>query len=152
MLAQRYVRSMHSDADDLADLGRRLVGAWTTEATHPMLPGESITGTSEVEWMEGERFLIYRTHTDHPQIPDSLSVLGETQMHYFDTRGVHRLFDLTVTSDGWSITRGQGAEEFAQRMMFTFDDAGRTMDCRTQLCRDGATWVDDLMATYRRRG
>jgi hypothetical protein len=138
-------------SQDLADLGRRFVGSWATEATHPLLPGETITGSGEVEWMEGQRFLIYRTRTQHPEIPDSLSVLGDTHMHYFDVRGVYRLFDLAVTADGWSITRDKGNEHFGQRMMFTFDDAGRTMAGRTQLCRDGVTWVDDLMTTYRRR-
>ena len=43
----------------LQDLGRRLAGRWTTEATHPALPGAAIAGTSECEWLAGERFLIY---------------------------------------------------------------------------------------------
>ncbi len=56
---------------DLQKLGRRLVGRWTTEATHPGLPGAIVTGSSEIEWLEGEHFLIYRSGYDHPDIPDS---------------------------------------------------------------------------------
>ena len=91
---------------DLQDLGRRLVGRWTTEATHPGLPGAIVRGSSEIEWLEGERFLIYRSSYDHPAIPDSISIIGDTdglRMHYFDTRGVHRIFKVTVTSEGWEM-------------------------------------------------
>jgi hypothetical protein len=75
---------------DLQKLGPRLVGQWTTEATHPARPGTVILGSSQVEWLEGERFLIYRTYYDHPDFPDAISIIGNTdgfQMHYFDTRG-----------------------------------------------------------------
>jgi hypothetical protein len=39
---------------DLQDLGRRLVGRWTTEATHPGLPGAFVRGSSEIQWLEDE--------------------------------------------------------------------------------------------------
>ena len=32
-------------------------GAWTTVATHPMMPGEVVTGTATYEWLGG-RFLV----------------------------------------------------------------------------------------------
>jgi hypothetical protein len=63
---------------DLQILGQRLLGAWTTEATHPYLPGAVIRGSSEIEWLEGERFLIYRSSYDHPDIPDAISIIGDT--------------------------------------------------------------------------
>ena len=89
---------------DLQSLGKRLVGGWTTEATHPGLPGAVIHGSSEIEWLEGERFLIYRTRYDHPDIPDGVSIIGAptaSNTHYFDTRGVHRIYDVKVTDEGW---------------------------------------------------
>ena len=91
-------------ATDLQDLGRRLVGRWTTEATHPAVPRTVISGSSQLEWLEGEQFLVYRTHYDHADFPDAISIIGDTDglhMHYFDTRGVYRLFTLTVSADGW---------------------------------------------------
>jgi hypothetical protein len=42
----------------------RLVGRWNTVASHPALPGVVVHGTAEVEWLEGERFLIVRSRTD----------------------------------------------------------------------------------------
>jgi len=32
----------------------RLVGRWTTEATHPMVPGVVVRGATHIEWLEGE--------------------------------------------------------------------------------------------------
>ena len=147
---------------DLQDLGRRLVGRWTTEATHRGLPGAIIRGSSEIEWLEGERFLIYRSSYDHPDIPDSISIIGDTdglRMHYFDTRGVHRIFKLTVTGEGWEMTmdRHSSAGSFAspdapfsQRITYTFEDEDRTMSGKAMLSYDNVKWDDDLEITCRR--
>ena len=62
------------NATDLKSLNR-LVGGWTTEATHPMMPGVVVRGTADVKWLEGERFLIVRARTDHPDFPDSISII-----------------------------------------------------------------------------
>src|SRR5829696_6619259 len=56
----------------------RLVGVWTTEATHPAMPGTVVRGTAIIEWLEGGRFLIHRARTDHPDFPDSISIVGDT--------------------------------------------------------------------------
>jgi len=147
---------------DLQDLGRRLVGRWTTEATHRGLPGAIIRGSSEVEWLEGERFLIYRSSYDHPDIPDSISIIGDTdglRMHYFDTRGVHRIFKVTVTGEEWEMTmdRHSSAGSFAspdapfsQRITYTFEDEDRTMSGKAMLSYDNVKWDDDLEITCRR--
>jgi hypothetical protein len=142
---------------DLADLGRRLVGRWTTEATHVQMPGTVISGSSQIEWLDGERFLVYWTHNDHHDFPDALSVLGDTggrlAMHYFDSRGVYRLYDVTVYEDGWGISMEKGADQpFAQRVTFTFDHEGRTMTGRGELSHDGETWEDDIAVTYQLAG
>jgi hypothetical protein len=147
---------------DLQSLGDRLAGRWTTEATHPGLPGTVIRGASEVEWLPGERFLIYRTSYDHPDIPDGISIIGDTDglhMHYFDTRGVHRIYDVKVTDEGWEMAMDQDSpagsfaspdERFSQRMLFTFDDEDRTIRGKGKLSHDNVIWEDDLQITYRR--
>jgi hypothetical protein len=147
---------------DLQTLGRRLVGRWTVEATHPAIPGTVVPGTADVEWLTGERFLILRTTADHPDFPDATWIVGDTaglQVHYFDSRGVHRVYDVTVTAEGWTFAMGKdptasayasGHEPFAQRTTYTFSDGDRTMVCLTQMSTDDVTWVHDLEATYRR--
>ena len=142
---------------DLERLGRRLIGTWTTEATHPAVPGTVVSGTADVEWLEGERFLIFRSHNDHPDFPDSISILGDTdglKWHYFDSRGVHRVYELRVTDDGWEVGRdvaAADAETFSQRLTVTFKDGDGAMDGRSAISYDNETWQDDLQITYRRR-
>jgi len=147
----------------------RLVGTWTTEATHPALPGVAVHGTAIIEWLEGERFLIHRARTDHPDFPDSISVIGSTgrdrvddarssssaasesglRMHYYDSRGVFRVYDVSIDDAAWRIWRD--ASEFSQRFVGTFADGGETIDGRWELCQDDRQWKSDLEITYRRR-
>jgi hypothetical protein len=142
---------------DLESLGGRLVGVWTTEATHPAVPGTIVTGTADVEWLEGERFLVFRAHNDHPDFPDSISILGDTdglEWHYFDSRGVHRIYELGVTDDAWVISRdaaGRDAQAFSQRLTVTFEDGDGVMEGRSKISFDDETWQDDLQITYRRQ-
>jgi hypothetical protein len=137
---------------DLRSLGARLVGRWTTEATHPGLPGVILTGYSEIEWLEGERFLIDRSHHDHPDVPDAISIIGDTdglQMHYFDSRGVYRIYETSVTDEGWEIAMDANAP-FWQRMTFFFEDDEQTIAGHGKLSHDGVHWEDDLQIMYRR--
>jgi hypothetical protein len=153
----------------LEHLGR-LVGTWTTDATHPAFPGLVVHGIAVVEWLEGEQFLIHRARTDHPDFPDSISIIGFTErdrvgdqpdqgsavatesrmsMHYFDSRGVFRVYSSTVDEEAWRFWRD--APGFSQRFTGTFADGGDTIVGHSQLCEDDIHWNDDLKITYRRR-
>jgi hypothetical protein len=148
----------------------RLVGTWTTEATHPALPGVVVRGTVIIEWLEGERFLIHRARTDHPDFPDAISIIGFTQrdrvdnapgtdpsaagkpqlnMHYFDSRGVFRVYDVSI--DDASLRFWRDAPGFSQRFTGTFADGVDAIVGRWQLSRDDLSWDDDLQIEYRRR-
>ena len=75
----------------------RFIGRWETEGSHPLLPGEAIRGTSSFEWLDGERFLIWRAKYEHPEIPErdlrsSASRADQLSMHYFDHRGEYRTY------------------------------------------------------------
>jgi hypothetical protein len=148
---------------ELERLGRRLVGASTAEASHPEVPATTVSGGAEVQLLEGERFLIFRTHNDHPDFPDSIATIGDTdglQMHYFDSRGVHRIYEMRVTDDRWGIARnaagrdapeiGRNEPEFSQQLTVTFEDDDNTMAERSKLSFDNTTWQDDLQITYLR--
>jgi hypothetical protein len=129
-----------------------LVGTWTIEATHVALPGAVVSGESTFEWLEGKRFLIQRSRYDHPEIPDAMAVLGVTDdqlsMHYFDSRGVYRVYALSLSEGTWRFSRD--APGFSQRFTGTFSDDGNTITGRSELSKDGSTWADDLLITYRR--
>jgi hypothetical protein len=147
---------------EFQDLGRRLVGDWTTEATHPQMPGVVIAGSSTYEWLDGQRFVIFRSHYEHPDIPDGISIMGDTNglhMHYFDSRGVYRLYELKVLGDGWATEMkrdspagsfASGSAPFSQRMTCCFEDADQTMSGKGRMSHDDLHWDDDLQITYRR--
>ena len=147
----------------------RLVGTWTSQATHPALPGIVVQGTPVIEWLEGERFLIHRARSNHPVFPGAISIIGITDrdrvettttdhatvdkdsglsMHYFDSRGVFRVYDVAIDDQAWHLSRH--APGISQRFTGTFADHGDTIAGRWQLCLDDITWNDDLQITYRR--
>lgn len=74
-----------------------------------MLPGESIRGTNILEWLDGQRFEIWRSHYDHPEIPDGITVIGVTDgqpsMHYVDQRGVYRVYAVSLDQASWRYWR-----------------------------------------------
>lgn len=144
----------------------QLVGTWDLQATHPSIPGLVVRGTAEVAWLEGQRFLVHRANMEHPDFPSSISILGRMDrdrvadahtgageprlcMHYFDSRGLFRVFELSVGRDAWSLERL--APGFSQRFRGTFVEGGGLIEGRWQLCGDHAHWRDDLEITYRRR-
>jgi len=126
------------------------------------MPGAVIAGWSTFEWLDGERFLIFRSHYEHPDVPDAVSIIGDTDglhMHYFDSRGVYRLFEFTMVDDGWAIAMGRRSptgsfashdEPFSQRVTFRLQHADQTMSGRGQLSYDDVNWDDDLEIMYRR--
>ena len=129
-----------------------LVGEWTTEASHPAFPSTVVHGHTSFEWLGGERFLIVRARSDHPEFPDSISVIGDTdglRMHYFDSRGVHRLYEVSASEDTLEFSRD--APGFAQRFIGNFEEGGHRISGLWKLSRDNSTWEDDLQITYRRR-
>lgn len=145
-----------------------LVGTWTTEATHPALPGVIVHGTAIIEWLEGERFLIHRARTDHADFPDSISIIGLTgsdridiatgdaqatgdsqlSMHYFDSRGVFRVYQVSIDDATWRIWRN--APGFSQRFTGTLAVGGNAIAGRWEMCEDDRNWNDDVKITYRR--
>ena len=131
-----------------------LVGTWATEATHPALPGTLVNGQATFEWLEDQRFLLQRSHYDHPEIPDAIAISGiidgKQSMHYFDPRGVHRVFAVDITAHTWRFWND--APGFSQRFTGTLSDDGNAIDGQGELSRDGATWERDLAITYRRVG
>ena len=161
---------MATNPDRRSDPLTRLVGTWTTEATHPAMPGVVVRGTAVVEWLEGERFLTVRARNDHPDVPDSLSVIGSMgqdrvgsagaavpaggsvsplRMHYFDSRGVSRVYEVSVDAAAWRWWRD--APGFSQRFTGVISADGSTIVGQSQLCEDDVQWTDDLKITYRRR-
>src|SRR3954454_434899 len=84
-----------------------LAGTWRLEAS--LAPG--VGGTASFEWTLGRTFLVCRTSIPVGGAPASLSVIalrddGEGfTMHYFDSRGVVRLYAMTIGDRSWTVLR-----------------------------------------------
>jgi hypothetical protein len=129
-----------------------LVGTWEIEATHPMVPATVVHGTAEFEWLEGERFLLQRSRVEHPDFPDSLIVFGAGEdglsMNYFDSRGVHRIYQVSFSDGVWRMWRHSPG--FSQKFAGRLSADGATIEGLWKLSRDDSTWDDDLAITFRR--
>src|SRR5205809_657827 len=83
-----------------------LVGEWETTA-----PGVDARGRTAFEWLEGGGFMIARSAVDRPEFPNSISIVGATgadgglQQHYFDSRGVARIYEMTLEGGVWTLFR-----------------------------------------------
>jgi len=131
-----------------------LIGDWTTESTHPAFGAMVVPGRVRFEWLAGERFLIERAENDHPELPDSLRVIGamegdeELSMQYFDSRGVHRIY--RVSFDGSELRIWRDAPGFAQRITLALSDDGATLTGTSELNENDQGFRADLAVTYRR--
>ena len=137
------------------DLGK-FVGQWELEVD---LPGaEGVRGQVTFELMG--TLLVQRTSVPVPEAPDSCCVVvsrdnhGYVQ-HYFDSRGVARLYAMTFDGRTWTLQRGEPdftALDFHQRYVGTFADDHTAITGEWQSSADGNEWSRDFGLTYRRIG
>lgn len=80
------------------------IGEWS-------LPGG---GRTVFEWMSGRRFVIQRWEVPHPDVPDGIAIIGPAEQergayrqHYFDSRGVARVYAMTFAGGIWRLSRDE---------------------------------------------
>jgi hypothetical protein len=138
-----------------------LVGEWSMEVVAPWAPPGDQGARLHVEWMEGKRFLVQRWTVPVPEAPDGIALIGfdarrgTLLQHYFDTRGVARVYEMTFGDGVWTLERTTedfSPLDFKQRYRGTLSEDGRTVEGRWEICHDGSTWERDFDLTYRRLG
>jgi hypothetical protein len=132
------------------------VGEWSTEA--PFAPG--VTGRTVFEWVLGGQFLMERSEVpDVPEAPDGIAIVGVHRdgeaytQHYFDSRGVARVYAMTFRDGVWTLVRDAPdftPLDFWQRFTGQFSSDGRTISGRWEISSDGSTWEHDFDLTYRK--
>jgi hypothetical protein len=147
-----------SRGDSLAAL-EPLVGEWNLEVTFQGMPPAGGARVS-FAWMPGERFLIQRWEIPVPEAPDGIAIIGadpESEgnylQHYFDTRGVARVYKMSFGDGVWKLWRDEAdfsPLDFAQRYTGAFSDDGTTIPGRWEINHDGTTWEHDFDLTYSR--
>ncbi len=148
---------MSGECDRALDRLDALVGAWTMEAGPPGGPAWPGEASVIFEWLEGRTFLIERWTIEMPEAPDGIAIIGTGdepeafRQHYFDSRGIHRVYEMTLDAGVWSLWR-DSPDPFPQRFTGTFSDGARTITGRWEKAEDGSTWSTDFDLTYRKVG
>ena len=135
-----------------------LIGTWELRAVFPSEPAAVLRGGRSVfEWMKGGQLLIQRTAAPTPAAPDSLAIIafdgvghGYTQ-HYFDARGVVRLYAMTSRDAVWTLVRKSpdfSPLDFLQRYRGVFRDNDPVIRGAWERSTDGSTWEKDFDLSY----
>jgi hypothetical protein len=141
-----------------------LVGTWSIEALFPNMPARH--GRATFEWASGGAFvmqrvdlLVDRSVVPQDAAPDSVAVIGPAAdgsaylQHYFDARGVARLYQMTLDAQTWTLTR-TAAEftplGFGQRYTGTISDDGQTITGYWESAPKDSDWQKDFDLVYRR--
>jgi hypothetical protein len=142
----------------------QLIGEWRVEGEIPTEPPTKVSGGAKIERLGA--FIVFSSGSEPAEVPDSLSVIGGTPedepqpMHYFDSRGVKRLFMTAVEGSTWKIWRAPGEDwngpdgpGFNQRFIGEISADGRTIEARWErgMGDAGDEWELDFPITYVRK-
>jgi hypothetical protein len=128
------------------------IGAWSMEAS-----GKART---VFEWALDRQFLVQRSKSPNPGAPDSVAIVGldpggeAYSQHYFDSRGVARMYAMTFSDGVWKLLREKpdfSPLAFSQRFTGTFSDDGNTVAGLWEI-RKGSSWERDFDLSYTRVG
>ncbi|GIH14429.1 hypothetical protein [Rugosimonospora africana] len=144
-----------------------LTGTWEMEATFAagyFGPGSpSVTGRdgrTTFEWLDGGFFLTQRFVNEHPAAPSGIAVIGPATdraglavpgaftQHYYDSRGVARVYQMTLDGGVWKVWRE--APGFWQRYTGVISGDGDTITGAWEASADGQEWKHDFGLTYAR--
>jgi hypothetical protein len=141
-----------------------LIGHWHGEGELPIEPRMKLSEEVTIERL-GE-FIVFSTVGEPAELPDSIAVIGggpagEPQpMHYFDARGVKRMFVMALEGSTWTMWRAPGEDwngpdgpGFNQRFIGEISADGDTIDGRWERGTGdaGDDWEIDFPMTYVRR-
>lgn len=136
-----------------------LVGKWEMEASFgagyfgPGAPAVTARGgRTTFSWLEGRFFMLQRFVVDQPDAPSGITIIGvaaEPEMfaqHYYDSRGVARVYQMTLADGVWTLWRDEPG--FWQRYTATISGDGARIDGAWETSADGTGWKPDFGLTY----
>jgi hypothetical protein len=142
------------------------VGELRIRAAFENLPHAEIGARVSFEWLPGERFLIERWEIPGPQAPDGIAIIGAGPksegrylQHYFDSRGVARVYKMSVEDGVWKLWRDEpdfSPLDFSQRFTGSFSADGETSPAvgrsATTAGRGSATSTSPIRSRRKRPG
>lgn len=130
-----------------------------------VLVGEWITGSKKysegrghtsVAPTEDGKFLRIVSRVDDERFPQSTMLVGadesrdECTVLYYDSRGVYRVYQMTLTDGVWKMWRQ--ATGFNQRYTGKIGDDGKKIEGQWEFSEDGKSWDVDFDLSYTKVG
>lgn len=131
------------------------IGEWDIEITSMSFEEDKtavVRGHASFDWVEEGAFVIERFEVPETAFPRGISIIGpddsaETYgMLYFDSRGVSRIYQMSLRGDVWKLWRDFPG--FSQRFSGTFNDDRSLITARWEKSSDGSNWELDFKLTY----
>ena len=141
-----------------------LIGEWHGEGEIPMEPPMKLSVEAKIERLG--KFIVFSSAGEPAEVPASVSIIGgapegEPQpMHYFDSRGVKRLFLMALEGSTLKIWRAPGEDwngpdgpGFNQRFIGELSTDGKTIKARWErgVGEAGDEWGLDFPISYFRK-
>jgi hypothetical protein len=155
---RRNVMATRKSSGDSLEPLTPLVGEWRMIPIFKDMPPAELGARVTFEWLSGERFLIQRWEVPTPEAPDGIAIIGTDPeheggylQHYFDTRGVARVYKMRFENGVWKLWRDEADFSplgFSQRYTGTLSDDGTTITGAWEICHDGTTWEHDFDLSY----
>jgi hypothetical protein len=123
----------------------RLLGTWEITMHHSDM-SEPVTGRQRYEPVLEGAFVLQHWTYDHPDFPDAMALLSQDRYHYFDVRGITRVFDFDVDDTGWSMIHLD--EDLSQRQTARFRGPDIIESTGERSLDTGVTWQPDFTMTY----
>jgi hypothetical protein len=136
------------------------IGEWTMEIAFPGHDPIDGGATVSFEWMPGGWFIVERWEIPLPEVPGGTAVIGwdkgrETLLqHYFDSRGVARVYEMSVEDGIWKLIRTEpdfSPLDFSQRYTGKFRADGKTIVGTWEIKHPGKDWELDFHLTYKKQ-
>lgn len=131
------------------------IGTWQEAAAVPGVP----PGRMVFERALDGQIVVQRSEIDDPTFPDSLCIItanatGDGYLqHYFDTRGVVRVYAMRFDNSEWTLIRDRPdytSLSFAQRFQGTFSADSNVIHGSWWTAHDSGPWQQDFEVTYTR--
>jgi hypothetical protein len=127
-----------------------LLGDWTITSKK----FAQVQGRQTIERIENGSFVRLQAHVDDDRFPATTQIISsddsgdECTCLYYDSRGVHRIYQMSVVEGVWKIWRN--APDFNQRYVGTISDDGNTIAGQWESSNDGKHWAIDFDLTFQK--